>query len=159
MDRKHYAENLKEETRILFEEILQSDLGKEVGGSLYVHIAEVSLAKEPASKIKKFVEKLGISEIFNVMKVNPRNRKLSFLSYPDFSKTPHPALKGAVTINLETGNVRKSDFSKSENPPILHRKELLVGLNHPKFADWKALTEAEEAAGLYKNKKVIDAER
>ena len=155
MDRKNYTENLKEETRILFEEILQSDLGKAVGGSLYVHIAEVSLAKEPASKIKKFVERMGISEIFNVMKVNPRNRKLSFLSYPDFSKTPHPSLKGAITINLETGNVRKSDFSKSENPPILHRKELLVGLNHPKFADWKALTEAEETAGLYKNKKVI----
>ena len=155
MDRKNDIEKIKEETRVLFEEILQSDLGKEVGGSLYVHIADVSLAKELSSKIKKFVEKSGIAETYNVMKVDPRNRKLSFLSYPNFSKTPHPSLKGAVTINLETGNVRKSDFAKSENPPILHRKELLVGLNHPRFADWKALTEAEEAAGLYKNKKII----
>jgi DNA phosphorothioation-associated putative methyltransferase len=155
MDRKRNPGELKEETRALFEKALQSNVRKEVAGAFYFYIDNTSLGKRLTLALHQFMNKLGLSEGFNIMKVVPGNRKVSFLRYPDFLTDPHPALIESVTINIETGKLRKSNFTLSKNPPILHRKELFVGLDHPKYADWKALTETEETAGLYKNTKII----
>ena len=155
MDRKGNTEELQKETRALFEKALQSNAGKVVAGAFYFYIDNTSLGRSLNLALDEFMNKLELSEGFNVMKVVPGNRKVSFLRYPDFLTDPHPALIESVTINLETGKLRKTRFTQSKNPPILHRKELFVGLDHPKYADWKALTEAEEAAGLYKNTKII----
>ena len=41
------------------------------------------------------------------------------------------------------------DYSQSLNPPILHRKELLIALDHPEHARFAALTRAAEELGLF----------
>jgi hypothetical protein len=62
---------------------------------------------------------------------------------------PHPALRHAITIDMVSGKLRKIDYAKNINPPILHRKETLLPPNHPRNAEFKVLTRAEEQFGLY----------
>jgi DNA phosphorothioation-associated putative methyltransferase len=148
-------ENICSTFRRLQKNIARVGFGKKIGSTVYLFIEDLSLGKENYSEIIEFAEQLEIDIGFNVIKVDLRQNKISFLSYPDFLENPHPSLNSSVAVDLLTGAKRTRDFSESHNPPILHRKELLVGNNHPKYVDWKALTEAEEAQGLYDNTKVI----
>jgi DNA phosphorothioation-associated putative methyltransferase len=53
--------------------------------------------------------------------------QVSYLTYPDFDKDPHPVLRSAITVNLRKLTVDWRDFSRSDNPPLLHRKEEFLG--------------------------------
>jgi len=66
---------------------------------------------------------LGEVEGVNVIKIHRRSGKLSYLSYPAFDSDPHPALLRCIRLNLRTRQLDCTDYSKSENPPVLHRKE------------------------------------
>lgn len=94
-------------------------------------------------------------ETFNLIKLFRNDFKISFLSYPNFMKDPHPVLHKSITITLNTGKVRSFNYSKSQNPPILHRKETFIPDTHPKYSYFKKLTLLEEEAGLYKNTRAI----
>jgi len=58
-------------------------------------------------------------------------------------------LRHAITIDLVTGKARHTDYADNINPPILHRKESFLPAEHPRRAEFEALTKAEEEAGLY----------
>ncbi|MFP4351178.1 MAG: DNA phosphorothioation-associated putative methyltransferase, partial [Desulfococcaceae bacterium] len=60
---------------------------------------------------------------------------------------------------MATGKIRSFDYTASQNPPILHRKETLLPPNHPRVPEYTALTRAEEAEGLYQNPKIIGFKR
>lgn len=124
--------------------------GKRVGQALYVHRETLQRC---ATKLFLWVEALGAATgagaDFNVIKFALPLGRISFLSYPDFFVDPHPGLKASVTIHLETGRVTRQDYAHNANVPILHRKESLIETTHPRYAEWKALTEAEERQGLY----------
>jgi len=109
--------------------------------------------------IKKIVEELKAdyddAGQYNVVKLHSRELKISLRSYPDFFENPHPALVESLTINLVTGQHRRTTYTSRLNPPILHRKETLIPGNHPSFPMFAALTHAEENAGLYDHKATI----
>ncbi len=90
-----------------------------------------------------------LGEEFNVIKFRTDELKVSFLSYPDFLKDAHPALRHAVTIDLVIGRARHTDYADNLNPPILHRKETFLSEHHPNRTTFEALTRTEEAEGLY----------
>jgi hypothetical protein len=46
------------------------------------------------------------------------------------------------------------NYSQSENPPILHRKELFVPVDYPGREMFARLTEAEEAEGLLGGRRI-----
>ena len=52
--------------------------------------------------------------------------KITFLDYPEFEKDSYPALNYSYTIDLQKLTLKKADYKKSDNPPILHRKETFV---------------------------------
>ncbi len=124
--------------------------GKRLPTAVYVY-------REPDSdygpELNQVVAKLAIRHElgpdFNVIKFRTDELKVSFLSYPDFLTNAHPALRHAVTIDLVTGRMRRTDYAENLNPPILHRKETFVPAAHPSRGKFEALTMAEEAAGLY----------
>jgi len=58
-------------------------------------------------------------------------------------------LRHAITIDLVTGKARHTDYADNINQPILHRKESFLPAEHPRRAEFEALTKAEEEAGLY----------
>ncbi len=96
-----------------------------------------------------------MGEEFNVIKFRTDELKVSFLSYPDFMKDSHPALRHAVTIDLVSGKARHTDYGANLNPPILHRKERFLPANHLRQEEFSALTKAEEIAGLYEHTATI----
>ena len=61
-----------------------------------------------------------------LVKLSRTEPQLSYLSYPDFDTKPHPALRAAVTVYLPQLRLRYRSWADSDNPPILHRKELFV---------------------------------
>lgn len=88
---------------------------------------------------------------WNLLKIHTDQVAFTFLTYPDFDTNPHPALAEASKINLNTGSVSRSDYRKRANPPILHRKETFLPPSHPRIFEYRALTEREEEAGLYRD--------
>lgn len=88
---------------------------------------------------------------WNLLKIHTEQFAITFLSYPDFDRDPHPALAEATRINVATGSVVRTDYRARANPPILHRKETFLPEGDPRFAIYAALTEREEKAGLYRD--------
>ena len=74
---------------------------------------------------------------------------ISYLSYPDFERDPHPALAESLVVNLQTFDVRYYDYRESDSPPILHRKETFVPADYPTRVKFECLTRQEERWGLY----------
>jgi DNA phosphorothioation-associated putative methyltransferase len=93
---------------------------------------------------------IGSVEGANIIKLNRQKPKISYLSYPNFESDPHPALLGSLTVSLGTLEVRYWDYSESDNPPILHRKEEFVPADHPSRRKFERLTRQEERCGLFK---------
>jgi DNA phosphorothioation-associated putative methyltransferase len=91
---------------------------------------------------------LGEVEGANLIKLYRREPKLSYLSYPDFDRDPHPALSFSLNVDLREFRLRMRRFAGQPNPPILHRKECFVAADHPRRETFARLTRAEEAAGL-----------
>lgn len=91
---------------------------------------------------------LGEVEDANLIKLYRREPKVSYLSYPDFERDPHPALSSSLNIDLREFRLKTRRFTGQPNPPVLHRKECFVAADHPRRETFARLTRAEEAAGL-----------
>ncbi len=124
--------------------------GKRLPGAVYVvdpgaEPSIPSLLRITAEELRK---RLGIGLEFNLLKFHTASPKISFLSYPDFEKHPHPALSESIIVDLITGKTRRDDYRGRANPPILHRKETFLPPDHPFHDKFAKLTRQEEAAGL-----------
>ncbi|MEY4749828.1 MAG: hypothetical protein RIQ60_2042 [Pseudomonadota bacterium] len=129
-------------------------LGKRVVDELYVHIsALVGLEDEQLrTRIEAAVQSLSsVSEPRpNVAKVNLRTGRLSLLSYPEFDEDPFPQLVASWTFwPGSSSDPAFRTYGDSLNPPILHRKELLVQAAHPARERWANLTATAENLGLF----------
>lgn len=129
--------------------------GKRLPGAIYLldALSIGFLADDPFPPILRKVcnelrSRLQIRPEFNLLKFHLDSPKISFLSYPEFFKDPHPELKASVVVDLVTGKVRRDDYSGRANPPLLHRKETFLPPDHPNFARFQKLTRSEEEAGL-----------
>lgn len=103
-----------------------SSSGKEVAGNLYLHRdAVVDLEPEARSEIWAAEAIANISQ-WNVVKLRKTGQKLvSLLTYEDFER-PFPALLESVTVDLESQTSARRSYRARANPPVLHRKELLL---------------------------------
>lgn len=131
-------------------------IGKHLPGACYV--ASEALDQLP-SQLKELIEHLasqiGLQGMFNVVKIACSDFAISFLEYEDFEATAHPLLRGSVRVCLATGKVRRTNFSEHLNRPILHRKETLLPPDSPDIPKLRALTIAEEKAGLFDEARTI----
>ena len=91
----------------------------------------------------------GTIEGANIIKLYYSQPMISYLGYPTFDSEGHPALVGALTVDLGTRKVRYRDFSRVDNPPVLHRKEQFVPFGYPAREKFGRLTSREEEAGLF----------
>lgn len=85
---------------------------------------------------------------YDLIKIALDGKKLSFMRYPDFDDTPHPELAYSVRVFLPTASYGIKNYSNSENPLILHRKESFVDSLHPRYAEFAELSAQEEELGL-----------
>ena len=125
--------------------------GKRLREHSYIH---VSLLQEQPEAIRLAVQnarKLGSvdDQSFNVLRFSHLSQKIGFLNYPRFFEDPFPALASSCVVSVANKSVRRTDFSSRDNPPILHRKELLLPPDHPSRTIFMTLTTALEERGLF----------
>ena len=128
--------------------------GKTVVDEFYVHLSALGQIEntDARRKIERAVQ--GLPEIAeeppNVAKLNLRSGRVSLLSYPDFFESAFPALRAAWVFPPEASGPQSfRTYRDSLNPPILHRKELLVASSHPEHESWADVTSTAESLGLF----------
>jgi hypothetical protein len=94
-------------------------IGKRLPGAVYlVDLHDdpriPSLLRITVAELRKRIE---IGQEFNLLKFHTASTKISFLSYPDFEKNPHPVLKEAIIVDLGC-----SRTSPASNPTARFRK-------------------------------------
>lgn len=122
--------------------------GKHVGGFSYYHVLLVSKREDVLTWfnwVRSQTDEPGFE--FNVVKLNRRSR-VSFLRYEDFGVV-FPSLLGALTCDLIRGTVRTTSYAGRRNPPILHRKELLLPADSPLVPGAARLTKVLEGRGAF----------
>ena len=136
--------------------------GKRVGGALYLHISAIGPQDTRKTKaIDAAVRLAGIGrQAFNVVKLSESDpQRISLLAYQDFDSIPFPALLDSWTVNAKDGTCSHRSYRTSRNPPILHRKELLLSLEDPRRTAFARLTETLESHGLFADSKSIGFKR
>ena len=126
----------------------QSSVGKKLPDALYVHCsAEEQL---PAVlRLLLFAARQVVGDVeYNVAKIALDGRSISFLNYADFEEDPHPALLYSMRVYLPRAEYTIRNYSGSDNPPVLHRKELFVDPLHPLYRTFRELSLEEERLGL-----------
>lgn len=141
--------------------VQQIGIGKQLPDAVYVHRTALEfIPPELAALTERIATALKIPEHqWNIAKFGKRDFRVTFLNYPKFDDYAYPALHECFTVDLSTLSVRKADYSNSENPPILHRKETFVTKFHPKWAAFCEITNEGEAAGLFENTRSIGFRR
>lgn len=132
--------------------------GKRVKGHLYFHISALALLDAHLrEQVRGAVTQAGLTadDEFNVVKIDEAGQRISLLYYAHFLDHPFPALQSSSVVNLASGRVKRLSYDPSRNPPILHRKELLLPHDHPQAPMFAALTQQLEAAGLFRDARRI----
>lgn len=125
------------------------DFGKLTTEALYVH--ESALHRlPPVLRALEGCARAFVGEIedVNLIKLDRQRPKISYLSYPDFDDVAHPTLGFSVVVWLDTMVAKHYDFSRRDNPPVLHRKESFVPEDYPERERFARLTRQEEKRGL-----------
>ena len=137
-----------------YHQLQLSRRGKHVGRFSYYHIRLVSAFSSVHAFLDATKGRLHQEPFdFNVVKLDRRSR-VSFLLYEDFTQ-PFPALLKALSCDVATGSCRLTGYSRSPNPPILHRKELLLPADDPLVPEAVRLTKRLEKLGAFANTKQI----
>ena len=132
------------------EEANQSHIGKRLPTALYIHTSAMG-ELAPVLRVYEGCARWlsGDIEDATLIKLATDRPKVSYLSYPDFDQDPHPKLVSSTYVKLDKLDVDYRDYSTSDNPPILHRKETFVHPNYSNFSKFERLTRQEEKYGLY----------
>lgn len=129
-------------------------LGKKVLNHYYWHCSlttsQDSVVRERVAQAEALAN-VQADKDYNVIKYPSNGQYVSLLSYTDFLDSSFPALAYSYRVDLLTGRVEKRNYHASFNPPILHRKELMLSADHPRQAEYRELTQAAEQLGLFDN--------
>lgn len=132
-------------------------VGKKLPEAIYLHrdtlaienaqLYQFALAVANALKID--------NNAWNIIKLSRRKFALSLLNYPSFYTDAYPALNSSISVDLSKLCHRLVNYTDSDNPPILHRKELMVLTDNLHYNTFKMITVEGETAGLYENTRLI----
>lgn len=131
---------------------LTSAPGKTVAGRRYLHVTALGGLDAPTrARVDQCAAIVGLvrGDDYNVVRLELDGAAVALLQYPGFFDEPFPALAASWLVDPDTASVNYRTYADSLNPPILHRKELLLPLGHPRREEFAALTAACEAIGLF----------
>lgn len=133
--------------------MVSDNIGKFVHSSRYLHIEAFNSLSLTDLELIADAEKLaqvtkGVN--YNVVRISENKESISFLHYPDFFDQPFPKLGASWRVELTgAGQVHNRSYADSLNPPILHRKELLLPPKHTEISKFQSLTNIAETLGLF----------
>lgn len=127
----------------------EAQVGKLLGAEdFYVHATALSHLPAVLKLIHSCAELVVGKMPCDLVKFKIREKAVSLLFYKDFDASAHPELQYSIKVDLTTGHHYIRKYTETDNPPILHRKELFVLADYPDRDKFALLTEQEEAAGL-----------
>lgn len=123
--------------------------GKLIGAVSYFHRSVVDrLDRDLQLRIDEAQLHAGCLT-WNVVKVrHDAPHRLSLLTYEDFS-AEFPCLLESLSIDLSDGRIVSRSYRTRANPPVLHRKELLLSPDDPAVETFARLTAELEGLGLF----------
>jgi DNA phosphorothioation-associated putative methyltransferase len=135
-------------------------LGKRILDDLYIHknyLEQVLLDDSSRELVHSALAAMSEADLklCNVVKINVTRKRLSFLQYLSFDEDPFPTLNGSWIFDYAKKIFTLRSYSTSLNPPILHRKELLVGEDHPERLKWIEITKYANDLGLFSSDRSI----
>jgi DNA phosphorothioation-associated putative methyltransferase len=128
------------------------NFGKRVVDRLYLHVSAVETLDGAADLlVAEAIRQTGRTpnSDFNVVRIREDTDEVALLQYPRFFEEAFPALIHSWRVHVPSGLVSFRDYSRSFNPPILHRKELLLLSSHPERPVFEARTRFAESIGLF----------
>lgn len=127
---------------------------KSVAGRLYLHVDALAFlpsnALETVSTAEALTGKVRTRD-FNVVKLERSGDRLSLLNYPSFFDEAFPTLTESWQVDIGARRFAYRTYKDSLNPPILHRKELMLADEHPRRPEFEALTHAANSLGLFRD--------
>jgi DNA phosphorothioation-associated putative methyltransferase len=141
---------------VVEERCKSSAIGQKRPNSLWVHVSAIE-ALDPLLRLYEGCASrtIGRPQEANVVKFHFRKPKISYLFYPNFDTTPHPALHTSMEINLRDLHVHYRDYDPNDNPPLLHQKDSMVTADYPLYEKFAKLTRQEEGWGLLDDLRLI----
>jgi len=122
---------------------------KKVGLHSYFHVDSLT-SLEPSQQARiETAQRIARPNCFNVIKLSDSDAAVTLLDYAGFHEEAFPQLANYWTVDVSAGTFRHRNYADSLNPPVLHRKELLLLTNHPQQSTYQALTAAAEQIGLF----------
>ncbi|MCK6510989.1 DNA phosphorothioation-associated putative methyltransferase [Myxococcota bacterium] len=125
-------------------------VGKRVRGAVYMHRDALS---EASASLQDFLWTLAKRclkhESWSVVRLGTSDHSVSFLDYPRFFEDAFPSLLYSTKIELGSLSVSERDYSASENPFILHRKETMLPSTHHAYQQAKENTDVAENHGCF----------
>ncbi|MDR8033035.1 DNA phosphorothioation-associated putative methyltransferase [Burkholderia cenocepacia] len=131
---------------------LDTNIGKVMARDVYFHVSRLEgLPETVRCNVEKGIvlTRLTAGSDFNVVRLDRSMSDMSLLDYPNFFSEAFPALYRSWFIDLDQQTYRYRSYESSINPPILHRKELLIAADHPQRSVFEQLTRAAEQIGLF----------
>ena len=130
--------------------------GKLIGDTQYFHKSATKLlSSEFQNKIKECTKIVSSSLVWNVIKINLKDtNKISLLDYENFSENAFPALLNSCQVDIKNQTFSVRNHSP-HNPPILHRKELLLPPDDKKQDIYHKLTKQLEDVGAFENISIL----
>ena len=137
-------------TEIDFVKLCQrSQVGKILPDALYVHASALENLDPTLQKLEQLARKVTAQvEKATIIKFSFNKPQIVYLFYPDFDTEAHPALQSSIQVNLNSLKASERDYSTTDNPPVLHRKETFIATDHPLYPTFAWLTKQEEVLGL-----------
>ncbi|MDP1615390.1 MAG: DNA phosphorothioation-associated putative methyltransferase, partial [Methylococcales bacterium] len=129
-------------------------IGKKILNTVYWHSSLTTAQNDPVQQHITEAETLtGLraGTDYNVVKYDVNGQALSLLWYQSFFDAPFPVLEKSCRVDLKSKRVEKRSYQASFNPPILHRKELLLSQDDPHIPMFRELTATAEQLGLFEN--------
>lgn len=134
----------------------EAPFGKRVASRVYVHASAIELFPEQFQQaFASACEVAGLgNDSFNVVRF-AADGTVALLHYQAFFDDGFPTLVASWNVDLGRGTVSSRSYAQDRNPPILHRKEMLLGPDHPRFTEFHALTSRAEELGLFEETESI----
>ncbi|WP_204137856.1 DNA phosphorothioation-associated putative methyltransferase [Halomicronema sp. CCY15110] len=134
----------------------RSRVGKLLPDALYVHASALSQLESDLQELEQLARKVSSQvETATIVKFSFNKPQIVYLFYPDFDTEAHPALQSSIQVNLKTLKAGERDYSTTDNPPVLHRKETFVTRDYPHYNTFAWLTKQEEVLGLLEDSRGI----
>ena len=127
-------------------------IGKRIGDACYLDKTAIAWMSASAQKAVQEAQRIaGVGpNAFNVVKLHGEPpKRVSLLAYQNFDSSPFPALLDSWTVHLKSARSSYRSYRFAHNPPILHRKELLLPPDDPRRETFAALTRELELRNLF----------